>query len=130
MKKTEVMAADLGPKPKFILATNGLFKNNAVVLNLNTVNDVDVLVGVLASLMTGAEMVAKARKRLGLEEQTYMHDGFSINDWETDIKNKVKMLEWNKKKAKLDQTTAKLNSLMSEDARTSAELDKIMKDLG
>ena len=56
-------------------------------------------------------------------------DGYTFNEWITDFKTRVRIIEWNGRKRKFDATTKKLNALMSEDARTETELDLIRKSL-
>jgi len=113
----------LGPRPKFILYTNGLYKGSSNSANLNTI-DQDKAVAILTELLAKSHFHTEACKTLKVDSE-YMHDGFPISDWEKDLKNRVGVLQWAEKNKQLDVTRKKLADLMSEDAKTDAALADI-----
>ena len=56
--------------------------------------------------------------------------GYSIDDWISDIKNKMEVLNVKNEIANLKKMEAKLDKLLSEDKKTELELDDIAALLG
>jgi hypothetical protein len=52
-----------------------------------------------------------------------------VSEWEEDFKTRVRIIEYDKRKKTLDATKQKLNSLVSEEAKTEMELEEIAKAL-
>jgi len=128
LAKVEEMKSSLGTKPKVSWLTNAVFKyKDGAYFNLNTVKDPSDLVTALSYLLEKESLTNEAAKRLGVESKSFVWDGFSVSEWEKDFKKRVEVIKWDEKKANLDATQKKLNQLMSEDARTGAELENIEK---
>lgn len=125
MLKVAQKKEELGSKPKFVLNTNGLFKNpNGTSVNINTVNDESTVV-YLTSILVGLEDAhKKACEILGVDV-IFKHDGFTLKDWVSDFKNRIALIKWNQKKTELDNAEKKLAGLMSEDAKTSQALKEL-----
>jgi uncharacterized protein YlaN (UPF0358 family) len=60
----------------------------------------------------------------------FQYNGFSAVDYIEDFKTRISLIKWNQKKELLTNTEKKLQSLVSEEARTEMELDSISKLLG
>ncbi len=100
------------------------------MLNLNTANDERTIVLALAYLIEKERAWNDARKELGLDKQEFEWNGFKISDWREDFKARLDRVTIEDKKKALKTMEAKLSKLMSEEARTSKELEEIEKLLG
>lgn len=124
--KVEDQKNGLGTKPRASWNTNGIFKyRDGTFFNLNTVRDFQPLVEALASLLEKEIVHQEAATRLGVNVKPFVWDGFSILDWEADFKKRLEIINWEDKKTKLDETKKKLNSLVSDEAKTEMELENI-----
>lgn len=131
LARVEEQQAGLGNKPKVARLTNGIFKyKDGTFFNLNTVREAQPLIEALATMLERDNQVREAAKRLGAEPQPFVWDGHPIAEWEADFKNRLDILRWEEKKAKLDATKKKLNGLVSEEAKTEMELASIEHLLG
>jgi len=133
MAKVEEQKNALGTKPRAKWNTNAVFKYpNGDFVNLNTVNEGDFgkLVDALSFLLTTESVRQKASERLGVPVEEFKHGGYSIKEWEEDFKLRIGIVQFDDRKRKLDATTKKLKSLISEDTRTEMELDEIESLLG
>lgn len=132
----EKQRADLGIKPKFVLQTNGVFKgflNDAGVIecfNINTINDPTKLVEALAFILHRHAAYEEAKRLLSVEDVEFIYSGFKLEEWTADFKNRIASLNWDKKKKKLTETETKLKELVSEETKTSMQLEDIKKSLG
>lgn len=127
LQKVEDQKASLGTKEKVAWNTNGVFKyRGGDFFNLNTVTDPTVLANALAVLISQESSFKDACKRLGIKAD-YKWDGYAVSDWEEDFLTRMRVIEWDKKKKTLDTTKAKLNTLVSEEAKTEMELEDIKK---
>lgn len=131
MDKIEAQKSALGAKPRSVLVTNGIFKKDSEnFLNINTIQKPEPLVSALAFLMMQSDYYSKACDKLGINNHEFKWDGYTCDEWEEDFKLRKEIIEYNAKKKQLDEAVAKLNMLMSEDARTATELENIKKSLG
>jgi hypothetical protein len=134
MALVEKKEKDLGQRPRFLLETNGLFKlqvgGGEETFNINTVKDPVLLVNALAMLITTENARREAAQRLGVEISEHRFRNYTIKDWETDFRNRVKMIEYERKKEELELIKKKLETLVSAEGRTKDQLDKICKLLG
>jgi len=130
MAKVATQKQTLGSKPKVSWKTNGIFKfNSDVHLNLNTVRDPIMLVDALALLLGMSKNRLEAGKALGVDVPDFSFNGYDISEWVDDFKTRIAVITWEAKKSALDLTEAKLAALVSEEARTEMELEKIAKSL-
>ena len=128
LKKVEELEKDVAKQPRRTLVTNGVFphENGDMMFNLNTVNDLAVLVGAVAFLKSKKNFAEEAAKELGLDDVVkFSWGGYSYEDWLTDIKDRVHAITYQEKKKMLAKMKGKLNKLISSDARTEMELDEI-----
>lgn len=127
LQKVEDQKNGLGTRAKVAWNTNGVFKyRGGDFFNLNTVTDPSVLANALAVLISQEDSFKEACKRLGIKAE-YKWDGYSVKDWQEDFQTRIDVIEWDKKKKTLDATKAKLNALVSEEAKTEMELEDIKK---
>ena len=130
MIKVEEQKANLGVKERYVLKTNGIFKyEKGEYFNLNTVADPNVFVTALSYLLEKQLCFNEASTRLGVAGE-FKYDGYSVEEWEEDFKNKIKGIEYEKNKKKLEDAKKKLATLISEEARTEIELESLKKSLG
>jgi len=131
LAKVESQKADLGTKPKAVWNTTSIFKFDSTNhLNINTVREHRELVGAMAFLLEKQSKWQEANHRLGTSCYPFEWNGYSVDQWEADFKLRADMITYDQKKKKLDETKAKLNTLVSEEARTEMELEDIEKILG
>jgi hypothetical protein len=120
----------LGTKPRGILETNGVFENeNGKVLNVNTINELYVLVSCLATILAREDYLKKASDVLGVKNTGFDYCGYSVDQWKRDFTLRKDIIEWNAKSKELSKLEEKLKTLRSEEARTEEELEEIGKIL-
>lgn len=56
--------------------------------------------------------------------------GYNIEEWMTDIKNKIEIFEYKKKESELKMLETKLDKMLSDEKKTELELDEIAALLG
>ena len=132
LAKVETQKKDLGDKPRASWRTNGIFKFDPLGthFNLNTVADYSHLVEALAFLIQRKSALEAAGKELGVDAQEFKWNGYTYQDYVEDFKTRLTIVNWEHKKRLLDETKAKLSTLVSEEARTEMELESISKLLG
>ena len=129
LQKVDEQKNGLGKKEKVAWQTNGIFKRDSINwFNINTVTDFSLLASALGFLISQDESFQKACKRLGVTAE-FKWDGYTIKEWEEDFQLRIKLVEWDNRKKKLDETKKRLSGLVSEEARTEMELDDIKKIL-
>lgn len=104
-------------------------KNSANRLNLQVINDIEELISILSFLISKEKDHKAATDILELEHP-FKWMGYSLKDWQTDIKSRVHKIKISDKKKKLEVLQTKLNNLVSEERREEIELDNIKKELG
>jgi hypothetical protein len=123
-KKAEIAALEV--KPNWV--TNCVFKyniNNNDLINVQTANQKQ-LIDILIFLLRYEHFHKEACNRLGVtDECTWL--GYSVSQWETDLKTRLSRLIISTKKIELDTLEKRLNNLMSADLKTQLELDEITK---
>jgi len=125
LKKVEDQRKALGTKPKAAWQTNGIFKyDGSKHFNLN-ITKADTLVNALAFLLEKQQTRFKAAQRLGVDSSELEWEGYTIKEYEEDFKLRLSIIQWEDKKKQLQKTEKTLNSLVSEEARTEMELEKI-----
>jgi len=132
MMAVDKQKKEMGKKPRVSFNTNALFKfddDGNKRINLNTVSEAAPLAAALSFLLQLKEYCNQATSLLGLEFKFQWH-GHSYEDWLGDFQQQIELIKWRKQKKKLDELNKKLGKLISEDARTSMELEEIEKLLG
>ena len=131
LKTIENKKEKMGKRPRATLHTNGLFlMPNDDRYNLNTISDEEVLIEMLRVLLMNKSYRDEACKRLGVEDvKEFTWQGFTLDDWEHDLKLRASMVMWDKENKKLALLEKKLKELVSEETKTQMEIDDIEKML-
>lgn len=110
MVKVADMKKGLGEKPRFVLRTNGLVNDGSKSYNINVLSKEQVL-DIFGYLIQEFSKKSEAAKILGLTAFDKKINGFMLNDWQDDFKNRIAVIEYQEKKARLDATEAQLKAL-------------------
>lgn len=123
-KKAEVANA---MKPHYI--TGGQFRYSESIgnsIDIVTVRDERKLVEILTFLKERSEKYDSAAKELGvIAEFTWL--GFSVDEWTTDLKTRVSVLQLAKRKAELKELEERVNAIVSPELRRKMEVDALEK---
>lgn len=97
-------------------------------INLNTILDVNKLVYYFSIIKNQIETIESSAKLLGVENFQSKFDGYSLEEWTTDFKTKIGLINIKQLKDDLKIKEEKLNSMISEDKKKELEFEKILKD--
>lgn len=123
----ETKRTALGAKPKTVLVSNGMIKDvpGYTTVNLNTLNDMDKVVGVTAEMLRRKTAKKKALEYLQLP----LEADPEIEAYLTDLKQRASIINWMAEDKKLKAMEKKLKDLRSEDAKTEDALAAIVASL-
>lgn len=102
-----------------------IFELNGGKINLNTINDVDKLNELLIYFNT----FRLSAIDLGLASHMYKVNGFGVDQWMNDIRNKIEYIDYKNHLKQLEEKERLLDKLLSEDKKTELELLNIEKML-
>lgn len=128
-KEISKLRDSLTEKPKVSFTTKGIFMIEKTPVNINVIPTVQQCVEIAAYLADGSLAFNEANKQLGTDEP-YLVEGYSIDDWYSDIKQRIALLRWQQEKTKLDKLDKKLEELLSEEAKANLTIKDIAKELG
>jgi len=97
--------------------------------NIHTIQSVEELLEIYAFLKNKQANITSAAKELDLSVKI-THLEYSIPAWLSDIKTRIKQLEIQNEKKKLQKLEAQLDGLISVEQRREMELEAIQKELG
>jgi len=97
--------------------------------NIQTVNDINQIVDMLAHLIINRDSITIAAKTLGVNPK-FEWMGFSFEQWEADFKTRVEKIQIFAKKQELKTLEDRLDKLVSKEKREELELAAIKKELG
>lgn len=118
---------ELGDEPKFRPITTCQFKVDlSFNTNIHTLNSVQSLNNALMYL----GLYELAAEKAGLSADEVQINGFTINEWRTDIEAKKKFVEYQVQSKELSDLEDKLDGMISEARRTAMTLDEIAELLG
>lgn len=123
-QQAEVAEAEAATKLSW--KTKGSFMLNVVSANVNIQTaPPTLLIEIQAELMMKEAYFGKAAESLGF---TYdgKWDGFSIDDWRSDLIKRAAIININAKKVKLAKLEAQLNLIVSPEKRREMELQAII----
>lgn len=106
---------------------------NGAIQNLQVVSSVEDLVKIVAHIRSAESAYTMAAKELGLsgkEVPAFMWQGFSADDWCSDVKTRLDKVQISSKKKYLEQLESKLNQLISPEMKAELELQAISDELG
>lgn len=97
-------------------------------INLNVVQDIETLVKCLSVLKKEKSFYDESAAELGVNFK-FFWGGFSYENWRDDIKNRVQTINLKRERQQLAEIKAKLESLLSPEAKTARELEEIQEML-
>lgn len=118
-KKKEELSKSSG---RFMPTTNCSIEFRGARYNINTFNS-DQCVNMMVEL----NALRMSAENLGV---TLEISGYNVEDWISDIKNKLAVLSIKNEEKKLKQMEAQLEKLLSEDKKTELEIERIAQSLG
>jgi tRNA(Phe) wybutosine-synthesizing methylase Tyw3 len=101
--------------------------NNGI--NINTINSVDRCIEIAAQLIMQKGLHEQACAFLGVKD-TASSNLKLLNEYLNDLKLKVKIIQWDFEKKKIQASEQKLKDLRSEDLKTEEALSDISSALG
>ena len=114
--------------------TNCLFRESpgAQPINLNVESDIGKLVQIAAflHLKEDAYSFVSAEYFASDDVPKFKWDGYTFEEWMSDIKGRIAKLQINSKKKKLESLESRLSSIISPELRAQMELEAIEKELG
>ena len=122
-KKIETKRSKLGTKPKLSYESNGVLILNNKTTNINTLNTIDCR-KILAEILLLKFGEGLVDKELGTEVTEYLLDNYI-----SDIKQKILVNSWQEEKKKLIAMDRKLAELLSDKAKTENAIKDITKEL-
>lgn len=97
-------------------------------VNIHTVTDVNVLVGMAAFLLERSKANVEAAKLLEVKSE-FKWQGYSLEDWLHDLKTRANKINIDAKRKEYKTLEEKLNGLVSPEQRRILELEAIAKSL-
>lgn len=109
--------------------TNCSIDHDGRRMNLQTVNDVDILINIAGTIIQNDKVYQSGSEFLLGEVKERKLNGFTSEEWLTDIKTRLEKVQLSKKKQELDALERRLDSLVSKEMREQLELEAIKKEL-
>ncbi len=126
-KKSQIQKAE---KPNWI-TTCSITLDDGKRINIQTITDLCALVNILAFLMAKEQAFNSAATELGLNVPFHWQ-GYSVNDWKSDIQTRVSKIQIAQNRAELDEFEKRLDKLVSPERKRELELadiaSKLLKD--
>lgn len=122
-KEIEAKKKLLAKNSKFNPITNCSLKFENLTYNLHVINKQTILY--LVAKLTAL----KTALYLQLPDETLEIDGFSVDDWLTDLINKFNLVNVSIEKEKLTRLENQLHSLLTTETKVELELDDIKKQI-
>lgn len=134
IKLIEEQKKEIAKIERPVRKTNGSFIRFAGCppININVEQDIAVLIDVAAFLFavqSNYDNVAQNLIKIDNPPE-YKHQGFTLSDWIHDIDMRIKKLQINSKKDRLEKLEARLNNIISPELKAKMELESIEKELG
>jgi hypothetical protein len=123
-KKAEIAKAE---KPNW--ETNcsfGYNKDSSSRTNIQVVADIEELVHILGFLIEKQKAFESAQSVLDTN-LTFKWMGYTIDQWQSDIKTRIDKIQITKKKKDLEALEGRLDKLISPELKAKMELDEISK---
>lgn len=126
-KKKQIGAAE---RPQWITTCSFRYDSNSnSAVNIQTIREVADLVEIHAFLSNKKQAFEKSAKLLNVNVSC-KHLGFSIEDWESDIKTRINGLQIKAKRDELAVLEERVNALVSHEQRRQIELKKLVEEIG
>lgn len=126
-KRKQIGAAE---RPQWITTCAFRYDTNSnAIINIQTVKEISDLVEIFAFLENKKTSIENAAKQLGVTVPS-KHLGFSIEEWQSDIKCRINGLQIKAKRDELASLEARVNALVSPEQRREIELQKLVAEIG
>ena len=96
--------------------------------NIQSINDVELLVTIYAELLIKSNFYNQAKTELNVDID-FVYDGYILNDWKHDIQARINKIKIQEEKKKLKLLEDKLDKLKSTELRAELELQSIEEEL-
>jgi hypothetical protein len=100
------------------------------VVNIHVEKSIKALVGIVGFLLSAEKAHNDAVSKLEIEAPAFKWSGYTVEEWVSDIKNRINQIEVSSKKAKLEALETRLDSIVSPELRQELELKAIKESLG
>lgn len=129
-EKVAIQEAALGKPPRrnWVTTCSFVFPNKDRV-NIQTCTDMAAFISVAGLLKAKEAQWAAGINALSLDYIPFKYDEFTVDEWLQDIKQRVALIEFKAKEAKLKKLKSQLHQLTSEEARRAEELEAIAAEL-
>lgn len=128
-KKKEIEAISV--KPSWV--TNCAFRYEAdfnypatTTINIQTVNDIDVLVNIAGWLTLQEERHTKGLEKLNLPSKPYTWLGYTVEEWVADISTRISRLSLADKKKELAILESKLKAILPPEFERELAMEDIL----
>ena len=112
-------------KPDYITPMSFKETNSSMAINLHVTSDLNVLVGIVATLNSREEAMNAAAQEMGIDNFVYKHDGFTAKQWKHDIQYRILKINIAGEKAKLEAYEERLAKLESPELKEKRELEEL-----
>lgn len=106
-----------------------LIPGETTALNIRTVQSVDYIVSLFASLLGKANLFEQACKEMEVGDAKFIWQGFTVEQWKKDFKTRIEKIQISKKKEELKDLESRLDKLVSKEKREQMELEAIQRTL-
>lgn len=97
-------------------------------INIQTISESN-LVSLLSDILQRKEYIAEAYQMLGVESKDNKINGFEFDDWLSDFRKRMAIINIKEKKEKLVLLESRLNAVVSPEQRRLMEIEAITKSL-
>lgn len=101
----------------------------AATTNIQTAS-VEVVEEIATALVMFSEAREKARKRLDRTTTSDMVQGYSVDDWFSDLSKRLASIDIRTEEAQLAQLETRLNQVLSPEERRRIEVELLTRELG
>lgn len=98
-------------------------------INIQTVTDTSKLIDIYAFLLQKKDYWDRACSTLAVKKE-FKWMGYSLDDWETDIKSRMESIGFLAEKKELGVLEERLNKLITTEQRRALELEELQKMIG
>jgi hypothetical protein len=110
---------------RFSPVTNCSIELDNIRLNLNVLTKEQLI-----ALMVKLNMFRLSLIDLGIPNKEFLLSGFTVEDWISDCKAKLMIVDRKAEEARLQAMETKLHNLLSVDTKVALEIDEISKMIG
>lgn len=122
-KKAEIKKIE---KPNW--KTNQSYKHKNNVYNILVIQDVDLIIEIVGSLLMEQDYNRRAKEMLGIiDKKSAMKDGYSIDAWVDDFRLRLDKINIQTKRAQLEKIEKQLLELESPEIKERRQLEEIEK---